>query len=252
MSQPETVEIPDIAQLIIDGNLTMLLGKLQILAVNQELGTPIGDRTKVKWTYVPMIDFRGAAPTFYYNGSREPMVEGTDYEFEVDTSTDPDTPVGRNFSTITLLSGGATGGTLEPGNEIRSDYVFQYFSDQELYYMVDMGLSELNLRKPATAYNWAGVPLDWNATIAVYAHGKCLERVIGDATLWETRVIFADPTQAYSHLVSKSQQVNQQLDFLMKVTKRRGEGKPRAISSARFSTQQRVTSVNWHQFAIQL
>ena len=253
MSQPTDVEIPAIAQTIIDGNLTALLGKLQNLDVYQELGLPVSGRTKVKFAYGSMIDMKGVAPTFYYNGSRDPMVEGTDYEFEVD-NTDPldIIPVGRNNGTITLLGGGVTAGTLTPGNEIRGDYTFQYFSDQELYYMCDMGLSELNLRKPATAYGWAAVPLDWNATIAIYALGRAIERIISDKMLWISRIVFADPQESHSHLVHRHQQINQQLDFLMKVTKRRGEGRPRAISSAKFATQQRVTSVNWSQFTIQL
>lgn len=251
MSLPASVTIPDIAQTIIDGNLTTLLGKLQCLDVYQELGVPVSSRTKVKFTYGPMIDVKGLAPRFYYNGNRDPLKEGTDYEFEVDAGP-PVVNVGRNNGTITLLNGGAVGSTLDAGNEIRADYTFQYFSDEELYYLCDMGLSELNLRKPATAYNWASVPLDWNATIAVYALGRALERIIGDKTLWSQRIIFADPQESHQHLVHRHQQINQQLDFLMKVTKRRGEGKPRAISSARFATQQRVTSVNWSQFTIQL
>lgn len=253
MSQPASVDIPDIAQTIIDGNLTTLLGKLQCLDVYQELGVPVSDRNKVQFTYGPMIDVRGVAPRFFYNGSRDPLEEGTDYEFEEDDTDPLDViPVGRNNGTITLLSGGAVGDTLDAGNEIRADYAFQYFSDTELYYLCDMGLSELNLRKPATAYNWASVPLDWNATIAVYALGRALERIISDKSLWKQRIIFADPQESHQHLVHRHQQINQQLDFLMKVTKRRGEGRPRAISSARFATQQRVTSVNWSQFTIQL
>lgn len=251
MSQPEAIEIPDIAQTIINGNLTSLLGRLQHLEVFQELGIPIGDRTKVKFTYCPMIDFKGMVPRFFYNGDRDAMVEGTDYEFEEDAGPPVD-PIGRNNGVITLLAGGVTGGTLEVGNEIRGDYTFQYFSDQELYYLCDMGLSELNLRKPATAYNWGGVPLDWNATIAIYALGRALERIIGDTTLWTSRIIFADPQTSQTHIMGRHQQINQQLDFLMKVTKRRGEGKPRAISSSRFATQQKVTNVNWSQFTIQL
>jgi hypothetical protein len=241
MATPTVPVIPAIAQSIINGVMFSWLGQFMALKVNEELGLPIGDRSTVKFTYAPMLPtWKGEPPIFFYNGSRDPMTVNVDYEFDTD---------GLDNAIITLISGGAAGATLEPGNEIRGTYHHQYFTDAELYYMLDAGLSELNLRKPATAYDWTSIPLDWNTVVSLYAANRCIERILGDTTLWRSRVIFADPQYTQAQLQNRQSQLAQQLDFLLKVTKRRGEGTPKAIFGRKFSTQQMVTNSNWWQFA---
>lgn len=240
MATPATPTIPTIAQDIINGVMYAWLGQFMALKVHEEIGLPINNRTQVKFTYAPMLSsWKGEPPLFFYNGSRDPLVENTDYEFGTD---------GLNNAVIDLL-GGATGGTLDAGNEIRGTYHHQYFTDAELYYMLDAGLSELNLRKPATAYDWDSIPLDWNTVVSLYAANRCIERILSDTTLWKSRVIFADPQFTQAQLQSKQAQLSQQLEFLMKVTKRRGEGSPKAIFGRKFATQQVVTNSNWWQFS---
>lgn len=244
-------EIPENAQGIIDGTLKTILGDLQRLQVHQEIGIPVVDRQQIQFTYSPMMEYRHSRGKFYLNGSQTELVENTDYEFEVD-NTDPLNPINVGFdeSRLTLIAGSKfPSGQLIVGDELRGDYTFKYFSDEQLFDYLQMALWELNARKPATAYDWPSFPLEWNAALTLYAAAQCYQQILGDTTLWKARIIFADPQAMRDQLMSNLNQMNQRLEFLLKVTKRRGEARPQALMTARMATQQRVTQVNWQSFA---
>lgn len=242
--------IPDVAQMLIDSTLKTVLGSLQRLQIFQEIGIPVFGRNQIQFQFSPIISYRSSTGRFYWNGSQDPLVEGTDYEFEVDV-TDPlvPIPVGLNESRITLLNVAKfPAAQLQVGDEIRGEYTFKYFSDEQLYDYLNMGLWELNARKPNTAYDWPSVPLEWNAALTLYAAAQCFQQILNDTTLWVGRLIFADPQAMRDQLTGNLTQLNQRLDFLLKVTKRRGEARPRGLTSARMATQQRVTQTNWQSF----
>jgi hypothetical protein len=247
-----TTTIPEVAQCIIDSTLTTVLGDIQRLHVTQEVGIPVDSRGKIQFCYCPMIEFRNLRPRFFYNGSQEALIENTDYEFEVD-DTDPLNPVnvGLETSQITLLAVAKfPSSKLTIGDEIRGDYTFQYFSEAELFDYLNLGLYELNARKPNTGKDWPAVPLEWNAALTLYAASQCFQQILNDTTLWKSRIIFADPQAMRDQIKGNLDQLNQRLDFLMKVTKRRGEARPLTVVTSKMAVQQRVTQVNWQSFAI--
>lgn len=247
------VDIPTVAQSIIDTTLKTVLGDLQHLKVHDEVGFPANDRGDIQFVYCPMITYRSVGPEFFWNGSQTPLVENTDYEFEVDNS-DPLNPVtvGLNEGRITLLTvaGKFPSAKLEVGDEIRGSYVFKYFSDEDLYNYLNIGLWELNARKPATAYIWESVPQEWNAALTLYAAQQCFQQILNDTTMWKSRIVFADPQAMQAQIKGNLDNLTQRLDFLLKVTKRRGEARPRTVVSNKMATQQRVTQTNWQEFTI--
>ena len=244
--------IPEVAQSIIDSTLKTVLGDIQRLQVHQEVGVPVKSREQIQFVYCPMFVYKSQRPRFYWNGSQDELVENTDYEFEVD-NTDPLNliNVGLNESRIDLLNVAKfPSSRLSVGDEIRGDYTFKYFSDEQLYDYLNLGLWELNARKPNTSKDWPAVPLEWNAALTLYAAAQCFQQILGDTTLWKSRIIFADPQATRDQIKGNLDSLNQRLDFLLKVTKRRGEARPLTVVTSKMAIQQRVTQVNWQSFAI--
>jgi hypothetical protein len=247
-----TTEIPTVAQTIIDTTLSTVLGDLQRLKVHQEVGIPVLARKKIQFTYCPMITYKDIPPQFFLNGSQTPLIEDTDYEFDTD-ATDPldIIPTGLNAGRITLLdTSDFPSATLPVGSEIKGEYVFQYFSDDDLCNYLNMALWELNARPPKTAKVWDAIPLEWNAALTLYSAAQCFQQILNDTTLWKSRIIFADPQAMRDQITNNLSQLNQRLDYVMKVMKRRGEARPLTVVSSKIAVQQRVTQSNWQNFAI--
>lgn len=231
------------AQLIADDLITdflePILGDLQRIQVNGELGSPDRTRTIITYNYHPMIIDRTIRPEFEHNREDTRLAETTDYT------------VNLTNSQITLVSTGKlTGGTLPQGDEVKGFFRFKYFINTELSAFLGLALAELNARKPATAFSLDAAPLEWDAPLIMRTYMHCMERILGDTTLWESSIIFTDPSAVFNQIKSKLDLAGSQWDFLAKVNQRRGWSAPKAVTTRRLATQQRVTAFNWQSFTI--
>jgi len=231
------------AQAIIDDFLRHMLGNILNIQVNGEMGLPNRTRNRIVYNYNPMITDRGIRPEFEYNKEDTRLLEGTDYILSLDDGI------------ITLLGSAgsqfqSTAGALSVGDEIRGFYRFKYFSDVELESYILLGLFELNARKPATAFSLDAAPLEWNAALVMYAYMAAIRRILGDTTLWKSSIVFTDPAVVRDQLTTKLTLALEQWDFLAKVSQRRGWAAPKAVTTRRLATQQRVTAFNWQSFTI--
>ena len=232
-------------QEVIDDFIRPVLGDLNNIQVNGELGVPSRDRKTIQFDYFPMVVERSIRPRFEFNRQDSFLIEDTDYTIDLDLG-----------ETVLKAAGPSqfepTGGILSIGDEIKGFYRFEYFTDDELASYINLSLFELNARKPATAFVIENAPLEWNAGFMVYTYIRCLNRILSDTTMWRGSIIFADPEAVRSQFNSKLQMANQQWDFLSKILNRRGFARPKAVVSRRLAVQQRVTEVNFRDFTINI
>lgn len=216
-----------------------VLGTLQNIQVNGEKGVPNVGRNILTFNYNPMIVDRSIRPQFEHNREDDSLLETTDYTIDLTNGQ------------ITLVSGGKlSAGTLPVGDEILGFYKFKYFLNTDLSAFLKLALANLNARKPATAFSLDSTPLEWDAPLILRAYMYCLERILSDTTLWKSSIIFADPSAVQNQLQGKLTLAATEFDFLAKVNQRRGWAAPKAVTSRRLATQQRVTAFNWQSFTI--
>lgn len=195
----------------------------------------------------------------YLNDKQTELKENVDYTLTATSSSIPAVPAYIDVITTAgsvFALGGAYDGEVPVGSWVEAKYRWKYFNDETLLKYLMLGLNRINMQPPTTSYlNLDGAPGEFTEALVSYAVVRCYERLLTDSLLWNNRLIWADAdmmnaSTMMSILTNRLAAAEKHFDDSAWFAKPRSFVKPKGITSAKFSTRQRVTGSNFMSFAI--